>query len=504
MLYQNTRMKQKPGEAAHRSCCTARAGGFLCAWICLAVGSNPAAAELIYFVAGGQAHIPASVDGNIVRVDAPDGMLTFQRSEFRKIVPGYRSEEEWAQRKAQAQAAGAPERFAAAWWALENGLTSEAESMLRQALESDAHHQPTARLVAVLDRLQTLCAEPDIESLRASLSVPFELARGPHVLLLHQHTEAEARERIDLIERVLKTLYLVLAAQGIDLPAPRVRLVSVWFARQADYLAYLHAEQSDAFRTTSGFYHPTRDAVLAYDLRGGEPQSTSSAALIARRKELSRAQAQLREQRGIRLNIEGAPSRVLSHAEAFEVLDRLGRDVDRRQLLLDLERRSVNLGTAAHETVHQLVALTRLAPRHADFPLWLHEGFAAQFEVVRGGRWAGFSRAHDARLPDWRKLSPAPRLAALLRDEGFGQGYQRDLYAEAWSLVYYLRKQHPDRFITFLDLLRAPHEAVPSSPERTLAAFRSAFGEDLIAIETSWHQFMSKINTPLESERPAP
>ena len=41
---------------------------------------------------------------------------------------------------------------------------------------------------------------------------------------------------------------------------------------------------------------------------------------------------------------------------------------------------------------HQLIAATRLAPRHDAFPTWLHEGLAAQFETIRGGRWAGIGR----------------------------------------------------------------------------------------------------------------
>ena len=90
------------------------------------------------------------------------------------------------------------------------------------------------------------------------------------------------------------------------------------------------------------------------------------------------------------------------------------------------------------------------------FPYWLHEGFAAQFELIRGGRWAGISRANDLRLPDWRGLQPAARLERLVRDADFGRGYQRDLYAQAWALVYYLRTRHPDEFLTFLDLLRNP------------------------------------------------
>jgi Protein of unknown function (DUF1570) len=480
------------------------AGGIVlvCVCFCFVVGVTPSAAELVYFAAGGQAQIPATVEGSTVRLEMPDRVLNFQLSDFRKIVPGFWPEREWSSRKAAAGAGGAPERFAAAWWALENGLTPQAEAMLREAHKADLLHQPTALMVAVLDRLNQPCGDPEFGSLRNSLGVVTEVARGPHVLLLHQHTEAGVRERIDVAERVLTTYYLVLAAQGMDLPTPRTRLVSTWFARQSDYLAFLHSEHADAFRTTNGYYHPTRGLVVSYDLRSSGPQTTSRAALSSRRKELDRARERLREQGSVRLNVSSAPVRAMSRDEAQAVLDRLDRDVDRQQMLLDLDCRAVDLGTTAHELIHQLVALTRLAPEHRDFPLWLHEGFAAQFEVIRGGRWAGFSRAHDARLADWRKIQPAPALNSLVRDEGFGNGYRAGLYAEAWSLVYFLRKQHPQSFTTFLDLLRAPHNDSRSRTDRIPAAFRAAFGEDMNSIETEWHKFMLGIATPLEAEQP--
>ena len=166
----------------------------------------------------------------------------------------------------------------------------------------------------------------------------------------------------------------------------------------------------------------------------------------------------------MRLELAGEAARTLTKAEARTALDRLGRDARRQRLLLDLDRRAIDDGITAHETVHQLVTASGLAPRHDDFPLWLHEGFAADFEVVRGGRWAGIGRAHDIRLPDWRAIDPAPRLAPLLRDVGFGRGYRRDLYAQAWALVYFLRKQHPREFVTFLDLLRTPDDEASSPP----------------------------------------
>ena len=165
----------------------------------------------------------------------------------------------------------------------------------------------------------------------------------------------------------------------------------------------------------------------------------------------------------------------------------------------ELESRARTDGTAAHEMIHLLVTESGLASEPGAFPHWLHEGFAAQFEVVRGGRWAGVSRAHDLRLSDWRSTTTRADLEPLIRDVGFGHGYRRDLYAKSWALVYFLRKSRPREFSSFLDLLRVP------SPDRTPAdsyrfdwAFRSTFGTDLLTLEAEWHAFMAQVRAPIE------
>ena len=53
-------------------------------------------------------------------------------------------------------------------------------------------------MVAVLDKLDRPCAEPRVAEFRKALGVETTATAGPHVLLLHQHTEAEAAERIAL------------------------------------------------------------------------------------------------------------------------------------------------------------------------------------------------------------------------------------------------------------------------------------------------------------------
>ena len=189
----------------------------------------------------------------------------------------------------------------------------------------------------------------------------------------------------------------------------------------------------------------------------------------------------------IRVKLADEPARTVSRGEAKALIERLGGEITCETLLLELDWRAIDLGTAAHEMIHQLASDSGLVSRHDAFPHWLHEGLAAQFEVIRGGRWAGISRAHDLRLPDFRRLQSPPRLERLVRDAGFGRGYQRDLYAQAWALVYYLRTQHPREFLTFVDLLRGPSSNGPAAPAgRWVTAFSMPFSAPSGPISTAW------------------
>jgi hypothetical protein len=469
-----------------------------CVAVVLAVASRPGIgrADLFYFAEGGAVQLRGESRAGKIFLETPDGPLEFLREDFRAIVPGHWPEDEWEPRRESALAGGAEARFAAAWWALENGLTPQAVAMVREAHDADPHHPPSARMVAALARLDEPLSDPDPGPIRRAMRVHADETRGAHVLLLHQHDRADADERVDLLERVVTSYYLVFAAQGIELPAPRHRLATAWFARRSDYLAFLESEKATAFRATQGFYHPTLDAVFSYDARSSERQRTARETHAAKRRKMSSTRGEFDR---LRLRSGEAARRYPEQAETRRPFDRRSRDVDRQELLLDLERRSLDFGTAAHEMVHQLVASSGLAPRHDDFPVWLHEGLAAQFEVLRGGRWAGIGRVHDLRLPDWRALRPLPRLAPLIRDVGFGHGYHRDAYAAAWALVYYLRKVHSQQFLTFLDLLRAPQAGPRPRGDRIFSAFQSAFGSDLEALETDWHRYIASLTTPLEA-----
>ena len=251
------------------------------------------APDLIYFRKGGEAQIAARIDGNRVLVSMPDGQVELSRDNVRKLVPGFWPEAEWPARRGQALARDFDARFAAAWWALENGLTKAAGEEIRELHRLDPKHAPAARMAAALDRLDQACPESDSTAFQKALGIETTVARGPHVILFHQHSEPEANERIAHLEKVITGFYLLFAADGIELSAPRQRLVSAWFADKKDFLAFLHAEQADAFATTRGYFHPTWGAVVAFDARSTEEQRDGRRKLAARREELRRFGQQL-------------------------------------------------------------------------------------------------------------------------------------------------------------------------------------------------------------------
>ena len=182
---------------------------------------QPCRAELIYFRKGGEGQLPASIEGNQVVLAMPDGIIKLARDEVRKIVPGFWPRTEWDAQRKMAGRASFEARLATAYWAIDNGLTTEVAVELRELHSLDPQHQPTARMAAILARLDQPCAEADFGRFQNALGIGMKVARGPHVILVHQHSEAEAEERVALLERVISGFYLVFAGQGLELMVPR-------------------------------------------------------------------------------------------------------------------------------------------------------------------------------------------------------------------------------------------------------------------------------------------
>lgn len=141
------------------------------------VAGPAAGADLIYFRGGSDAQLPATTEGNRVVLILPDGKLELHREDIVKRVPGFWPADEWDSRRREARGAGFASRYAAAWWAIENGLTEEAAVEIRELHALDPKHAPTARMAAVLDRLARPCPDPDVTAFRQALGIETKLAQ---------------------------------------------------------------------------------------------------------------------------------------------------------------------------------------------------------------------------------------------------------------------------------------------------------------------------------------
>ena len=239
---------------------------------------------------------------------------------------------------------------------------------------------------------------------------------------------------------------------------------------QKSYLTFLNAQNAGAFRETRGYFHPTLHAVITHNARMSPKWAT------------------------LRSRFEPPKARETD-------AERINRR--RLEFLWEERYRAEDLGTAAHEMVHLLVEASGLATEPKQLPSWLHEGLATQFEVVRGGRWAGIGRANDLRLLDWRAVASLPRLGPLIRDNGFGHGYSGALYSQSWALVYFLQRTRPDRFVSLIDRLKTP-DRLEDSPDaaRFINVFLAAFREGLEVIQADWIRTVTETRTPLEENAP--
>ena len=171
-------------------------------------------ADLIYFRKGGDAQIAGQDRGQPRFVSMPDGQVELSRDNVRKIIPGFWPEAEWPARRRKALAGGFEARFAAAWWAIENGLTRKRPTRCAQL------HR--ARPEACADRAnggrsrsaRPAVPRPGFERLSEGARYRGERRSRAARDLVAPASEAEASERIAMLEKVITGFLFALRRRG--------------------------------------------------------------------------------------------------------------------------------------------------------------------------------------------------------------------------------------------------------------------------------------------------
>lgn len=145
---------------------------------------------------------------------------------------------------------------------------------------------------------------------------------------------------------------------------------------------------------------------------------------------------------------------------------------------------------AVHEAVHLLAFNWGLQARDREYPFWLTEGLATNFETERPGNAFGPEHEFGPRRRDFDRVREEGRLIPLevfvqmLTVPGDDEEAADVMYAQSWSLFRYLfRYERAALCEYFRDILRQPPGRM--GPRRHLELFRARFG-DLDSVERAW------------------
>lgn len=449
------------------------------AYAAVFLAARPALGDVVEFRVGGQAEeVQARRDGDWVVATSTAGTFRFPASDVRRVTTTESAADAWTARQADADRDHPAERRQLVLWALGNGLTNEALELLDSTPPALRDTPELASLLNLRAALGPSWTDPRTPPRIGPESTTFQTARSDHILLLHQHDDTQARQLLTRLEQVVTTYFLIFAELGLNPKVPDERLVVVWFAKRTDYCEFLRRNGAASFTNTEGYYHPGKHLVAFYDER-----SSDRSRRVAHEIEVARGR------------LEALPT---NDAAATA----LRAEIDRMTLLEAQRREQFETSTAIHEMAHLLMWSSGLSPRVETLPVWLHEGLAMQFEVMRGGRWTGFSQPHTARLTDWRTRCPSPALAPLVLDRGLGRSFDRLLYTQAWALVYHLLHNDPLLLRGLISALQADSGEGSSAAERSLIYLDNQASGGLKGLESSWRRQTGLLARPGRTSTP--
>ncbi|HEV7279092.1 MAG TPA: DUF1570 domain-containing protein [Pirellulaceae bacterium] len=295
-----------------------------------------------------------------------------------------------------------------------------------------------------------------------------------------------AEDRIALMERVSETYFFVLALDGVELSLPDRPLVGVWCAKVVDY-DKLRASHGPKFAEATGFYAADPGVSVFFDQSTG-PRFASIFSLAATlQRDWKQAKAQ-------------------NHPN----IDEIARRAAATQLVARVAKERADVETVAHESVHQLLALSGLLPADSHPPRSLHEGIATYFEGYDGADWAGpgaLLKERHARLIELMAQPDCYSLADVLDDGMLVAGAKPgtlDAYAYAWGATYFLAQTRPAEFFRYCRSVGKESQRGAIPPGRLRQMLADATGADLASLDAEWRSRMRDLAPPLPASADSP
>jgi hypothetical protein len=308
------------------------------------------------------------------------------------------------------------------------------------------------------DPFAPLTGEELKKQILTELPAGFDAYSTAHYVIFYDTSRAYAQWCGALFERLYAAFTNLWTRRGFKLHDPQTPLIVVIYADRQTYAQQSADELANNAGRVIGFYSLQTNRVKTYDLTGLES---------------------LRQASGKRAD-SSAINEMLSRPEATTMVS-----------------------TVIHEATHQIAFNCGLQQRFADIPLWMGEGLAMYFETPDlsfGKGWRTIGEVNSPRLERFQQYMqrrPADSLSTLISDDkrfrDTDTNRALDAYAEAWALNYFLLRQRPKDYQTYIERLSKKGPLVWDDSAERLKEFKSSFGNDLTALDNEFVRYMARV-----------
>jgi len=280
----------------------------------------------------------------------------------------------------------------------------------------------------------------------------FRVTEADKYVIVHSCSIENAREAGRLLNKAQQAFITYFGKQnGFKLRKARQPLVAVVFEGRKQYVDHVARYLGAAASRTLGVYVPSVNRIFLFNAFGGDD--------------------------GRRIGVAKGIAPAFAQHMAAQILEQ-------------------NISTLVHEAVHQAAYNTGFHNRNVvDYPLWLVEGMAMFFETtdVNGQQgWKGGKAVNPDRAKRFRDVYlRSPRngfLEQLLVDDSMlrDPATAADGYALAWTLTYYLLKNHKSEYMEYVRLINSRPEFTPYPRSARLKDFETAFKLSPSQMETEF------------------
>ena len=339
------------------------------------------------------------------------------------------------------------------------------------------HRKAIFRSVAILATAVATCAPAEVHPEKTEIArllalggVGFSIHRADHFLIASDGNEGVVNPLADRLEAAYQAVVRFCDDLKISIHPPPKPLPVLLFNRHSDFERYASTVGFTG-PAAPGCYHPRNNTAAFCNLHD-----------LPKLRDISQRIEQAEAQR-----------------DSSTPRERITEWRSQRDKLVETFNRLV----IQHEAAHQLLFNIGVLSSDSEFPDWLVEGLACQFEVSLDGtnqmRLADFRKAYaatqnadtapalgDTALPSNKQFLS---LIELIADDEFNvadESKRAVRYAQAWALVDYLRRTHGEALATYLRRVTERKSNEPADRQHRITEFRLVFGSPDQAFERLW------------------